>query len=136
MKSFEELEHLTQKDMANFWHRVNGLIKEYRYTQETVAASISVSYQTFRAWSHYKKYPDLIAIFHLAQVLGTSMNWLLFGVETEQSTRPAYIIGKHVLSLVSVLEKTIKLDLVNNDAPLPKKRYVGPYSKGVRRIKH
>ena len=106
-EKFSNLQHLTNKDMAFFWDRINKLIKNRGLTQEEVSTSISVNYQTFRSWSHYKKYPDLTHIYHIAQVLDTSINYLVFGTELEPSTNKSYFIGESLISLVILINKSL-----------------------------
>ena len=108
-EKFQNLQHLSESDMYDFWKRVNQLIKVKKLTQEDVANSISVNYTTFRGWSHYKRYPDLVDIFHLAQVLDTSINYLIFGTESEPSTKASFLIGEAVLSLVNLVKKGLKI---------------------------
>ena len=107
-KQFDELQHLTTSDAQAFWGRVNRLIKHKKLTQEDVATMISVNHGTFRGWSHRKLYPDLIDIYHLAQALDTTMNYLIFGKETEPDTQLEYILGKNLISLAKEIKKAVE----------------------------
>ena len=106
-KTFQDLQHLTTTDANAFWNRVNKLIKDKKLTQEAVAAMISVSYPSLRGWSHRKVYPELIDIYHLAQALDTTMNYLIFGKDTEPDTQLEYILGKNLLALAKEIKKAV-----------------------------
>ena len=100
---FFELKALDFRDNESFWNRVNSLIKAQKLTQEAVSCMIRVSYTTFRSWSYNKAYPDIRYLYLMAQVLNTSMNYLLFGSDTEPKTQFEYSIGKKVINLVNML---------------------------------
>ena len=94
------LKCLDIEDTKAFWYRTNRLIKEKKLTQRIVANRCDTFESTFKNWSHTKTYPRVHEIYLISQVLGVSMNYLLFGQETEPRTEFEYIIGKKVLSLV------------------------------------
>ena len=105
--SYNDLQKLTVSDSEAFWRRVNKLIKVKKSTQEEISSIIGVHFSTFRNWSFSKTYPRLPEIHLLSQALGTNMNYLIFGVDTEPTIHAEYIIGKKVLDLVNLVKKSV-----------------------------
>ena len=102
------LKGLDFDDSKAFWQRVNRRIKEKKLNQEIVASRCDTFYSTFRNWSFRKSYPDLPKIFLMSQVLEVSMNYLIFGQESEPRTEFEYVVGKKVLSLVDNIALALK----------------------------
>lgn len=65
--------------------RIRSLRRELRMTQPDLAAAVSVARGTVSAWEagHYQ--PDGRNLFHLAQALGTTQRFLLFGEDEADS---------------------------------------------------
>jgi len=64
-------------DVISFWKRVNELIRLKKTKQEVVADACGISYQTFREWITRKAFPDGNDLFHIAQNLGISVEYLM-----------------------------------------------------------
>lgn len=75
-----------EKEIVNFWLRVNQLIKENKTTQENIAFNCSIPVQTFRGWINKKILPNVSQGFRIAKALNTSIDFLIDGVEV--STAP------------------------------------------------
>ena len=97
-------------DSQAFWRRVNKRIKDLKMTQEYVSEKMSLNYATFRGWSHVKTFPRIDVIFEMAQVLETSMNFLIFGTETEPATTTEYIIGKRIIAILEIVKDYFRKD--------------------------
>lgn len=65
-----------------FWERLNALIKERKVTQEWVASQSNIKYQTFRNWSARHIIPDAIQSVAIAKALGTTVEYLVTGTES------------------------------------------------------
>lgn len=108
VKQYDELQHLTISDQNSFWIRVNKLIKVKKLKQETVAEIIHVSHASLRGWSYRKVYPDLIDIYHLAQVLDTSIDYLIFGTDEPPQNNIFSVLGKKVYELLEIISVILK----------------------------
>jgi DNA-binding XRE family transcriptional regulator len=64
-----------------FWERVKVLIKRKKITQKKLAAQIRISYGTMRYWIDYGLLPSVITAFNIADALGTSVEYLVWGKE-------------------------------------------------------
>ena len=73
-------------DLADsFWERVNTLIKSKKTKQQDVAEACGLSYQTFRGWITRSTYPDALQTVKIAKCLGTSVEYLVTGMQPELS---------------------------------------------------
>ena len=68
----------------DFWTRLKGEIKAKNTTQEWISGRIGVPFGTFRKWMTRKTYPNLEEGQEIAKLLGTSVDYLLTGVESEE----------------------------------------------------
>lgn len=105
MMNYDDLQKFSFDDVRAFWNRTNRFIKDKKLTQEEVAAIMRTSYGTLRNWSHRKVMPDFREIYYLSQILGTSINYLVWGTEAEPSNQQEFIVGKKLLSLLDALKK-------------------------------
>ena len=62
-----------------FWERVKALIKTQKSSQEKLAARIGLSYGTLKHWICYGLLPDIINALKIAEVLGVSVEYLVWG---------------------------------------------------------
>lgn len=69
-----------EKEIVNFWLRVNQLIKENKTTQENIASLCSIPVQTFRGWINKKILPNVLQGYKISKALNTSLDYLLDGV--------------------------------------------------------
>ena len=93
---------LENADPAAFWYRVNALIREKKYTQKVIADKIGVQYPRFRGWSHRNFYPDFNKIYAIAQVLDTTINYLVFGVD-KPASKNSHLICESLLNLIKLI---------------------------------
>jgi transcriptional regulator with XRE-family HTH domain len=93
-------------NVNDFWYRVNKIIKEKRITQEYLASKIGVNYPTLRGWSHRKYIPSINHIHAIAQVLETSINFLVLG-EDKIVNKKSHIIGETLLQLIKLIKDEI-----------------------------
>jgi transcriptional regulator with XRE-family HTH domain len=63
----------------DFWTRLKDQIKGKNTTQEWIAAKIGVPFGTFRKWLTRKTYPDLKQGLEIAELLDTSVEYLITG---------------------------------------------------------
>ena len=83
-----------EEDAVSFWKRVNELIKLQNKKQESVTKDYEISYQTFRGWVTRKAFPGGDDLFHIAQNLGVTVEYLITGKARHlrrypESSRPA-----------------------------------------------
>ena len=72
-------------DLADsFWERVNTLIKSKKTKQQDVAEACGLSYQTFRGWITRSTYPDALQTVKIAKCLGTSVEYLVTGTDSNE----------------------------------------------------
>ena len=94
-------------DNLAFWQRLNNLLKSKKITHEEVAYKIGINHPTFRNWSHRKVCPDIEYIYYIAQVLNTTINYLIFGKENEPENKTNILIGNSVLELVNLIKNAV-----------------------------
>ena len=70
-----------------FWERVNQLIKTHKTTQEDLAKCLNIPFGTYRGWNAYKRLPDVFSGYRIAQEFGTTIDFLLTGIEPENSKK-------------------------------------------------
>lgn len=85
-------------DLADyFWERVNTLIKSKKTKQQDLAEACGLSYQTFRGWITRGTYPDALQTVKIANYLGTSVEYLVTGMQPELSRDTVLdYINKHL----------------------------------------
>lgn len=66
---------------ANFWIRVNEMIKAQGKKQETVSQNCGIPYQTFRGWISRDRLPDAAQSAAIAKELKTTVEFLVTGAE-------------------------------------------------------
>jgi len=67
----------------DFWSRLKNEIRAKDTTQEWVAGKIGVPFGTFRKWMTRKTYPSIKQGIEIAQLLGTTAEYLVTGKEPE-----------------------------------------------------
>ena len=70
-------------DTVAFWERVKTLIAAHNINQIQFAAHIGMPINTFRGWLHYKRIPDLQTAIAIADALGVSLYFLIYGKEDD-----------------------------------------------------
>ena len=64
-----------------FWIRVKKLIRANKISQEKFAASIDLSYNTFKSWLSFNRIPDAYTTCAMAHALGVSVEYLVEGTD-------------------------------------------------------
>ena len=70
-------------DNISFWKRVKYLIKTHKTSQAKVADLIGIPPGTLKNWIYHKRIPDVQTACDLARVLGTSVDFLVYGKERD-----------------------------------------------------
>jgi len=71
----------------DFWTRLKEEIKAKNTTQEWIARKVGVPFGTFRKWLNRKTYPNIQIGHEIAELLGTSVEYLLTGVKVRVETK-------------------------------------------------
>jgi transcriptional regulator with XRE-family HTH domain len=66
-------------ETTGFWKRVKELIKKKKATQADVARACGFSLRTFQGWMAKGVSPTVTEAYHLAKVLGVTVEYLLTG---------------------------------------------------------
>ena len=70
--------------MKEFYNRIEELLKEQKKTKEELIRIIGLSsVQVFYNWKNLKKVPDANTAYNIARYLGTSVEYLLTGEESD-----------------------------------------------------
>lgn len=75
----KDLERIT-----DFWKRVNHLLKEKGFTQESFSRACLFSPNKINNWTNRKTLPDAFETQTIAKKLGVSMDFLVSGEEYSQ----------------------------------------------------
>ncbi|MCL2609756.1 MAG: helix-turn-helix domain-containing protein [Treponema sp.] len=70
----------------DFWARLKGEIKAKNTSQEWIAGKVGVPFGTFRKWMTRKTYPNVKTGVEMAQILDTSVEYLVTGMEGDALT--------------------------------------------------
>jgi len=73
----------------DFWIRLKEEIKAKNTTQEWIAGKVGVPFGTFRKWLYRRTYPNVQMGHEIAELLDTSVKYLLTGVKVEAETKVA-----------------------------------------------
>ena len=65
-----------------FWGRVNALIKKKNVTQVSLSISCGFNARRIQNLSGSDRWPDAVEAFKIAQILGTSVEYLVTGEES------------------------------------------------------
>lgn len=66
-------------DIESFWLRINSLIKEYGYTQNSLTDKCGFTPRAIANWSTRKMIPDAFSVYLIAKELNTTVEYLLTG---------------------------------------------------------
>ena len=99
----------------NFWTRLKYQIKEKNTTQEWIATKIGVPFGRFKNWLVRKTYPDLKQGLEIAELLNTSVEYLvtgndreIFSDEEQELVWDYRILGKNNRKTALALMQTLK----------------------------
>lgn len=98
--------HYNNISMENidFWNRVKALIKENKITQEILANKAGISFNNLKQQIFYNRYPTVDEGVKIAQILGTTVEYLVTGKEIlEEDFKEAY-----KQELIKTLTNTLK----------------------------
>ena len=84
----------------DFWQRVKEIIKTQKLTQEKLCKSCDISLATFVSWIHNDRLPDLTSAIKIAEILNTSVEFLVNGKESEMKN--------DINNLISDIQTVIK----------------------------
>ena len=99
---------------VGFWLRVNKSIRKKWFTQDLVAQRLGMNAATFRGWSYRKQFPDIVRIYKMAEILGESFNYLVFGADGDPATTEHIKLGKHLYPFIMAI-KDVLADNVSNE---------------------
>ena len=71
--------------MVNFGEKIKQLREEKGMTQQSLADKLYVTRQAVSRWEHGVRYPDLLTVKKIAQVLDVSVDELLSGEELQEN---------------------------------------------------
>ena len=83
--------------------KIKSLRKKAGMNQKELAAIIPTSYSTFRRWENNQHTPDLKEIYRLAEVLNTTVTYLL--EETDNSSSISFSSNKQIHQALTLAEK-------------------------------
>ena len=72
-----------------FWTRVKSMIKAHKTTREKFAEYIGVPRSTFFRWMKDDIIPDVYTAYDIATALGTSLEYLVCGVDRKSEKQRA-----------------------------------------------
>ena len=70
-------------DSQSCWKRINEEIKKHGMTQRSLALQCGFTERRIESLSAANRYPDAIEITKIAQALGTSVEYLVTGAESD-----------------------------------------------------
>ena len=88
---------MTNENAYLFWERIKTLIKQNNTTQKWLSHQCGVSLNVLKSWIFNRRFPDAAQAARIAQALGTSVEYLVFGENSNRDTQE-----------LSALKKTIK----------------------------
>lgn len=80
----------------NFWNRVKALLKQNKLTQENLAEKAGLNFNNLKQQIFYNRIPDAVQSVAIAQVLETSVEYLVTG----KNPGDAYKIPDDLLSVM------------------------------------
>ena len=69
--------------MLDFWQRTKSLIKARNTKQQAIAEQTGISILTLRGWITHDRLPDVVSAYKIAQALGTTVEYLVTGKESD-----------------------------------------------------
>lgn len=69
-------------DTESFWNRLNTLIKNSSYTQNSLSVKIGLPERAIGNWSTKKTPPDLYSCYLICKELNTTVEYLITGSDT------------------------------------------------------
>jgi transcriptional regulator with XRE-family HTH domain len=98
-------------DAVIFWENVKKEIRRQNTTQEWVAKTSEISFNTFQGWISKGIYPRVNDAVRIALALNTSVEFLANGAVEEKDKKTAEIICRQISCIyehLKVIEKAVK----------------------------
>lgn len=89
--------------MAEFGEQLRKAREEKGITQQSLAEKVYVTRQTVSRWEGGERYPDLVTVKKLAQVLGVDAGFLLSDNETQHIVERNPVVEKAAVNNVSLV---------------------------------
>lgn len=74
-------------DTELFWTRLNSLIKEYGFTQNSLTDRCGFTPRAIANWSQKRTIPDAFSVYLMAQELNTTVEFLITGKTSPTSVK-------------------------------------------------
>jgi transcriptional regulator with XRE-family HTH domain len=87
----------------NFWDRVKTLLKQNKLTQENLAEKAGLNFNNLKQQIFYNRIPDAVQSVAIAQVLNTSVEFLVTGEESDSSKNQLLEIKKQLEQMLASL---------------------------------
>lgn len=71
-----------------FWVRTNELLKSLKMSQIDLASKAGISINTIRGWSHKGLFPNAYESVKIAEILGTTVEYLVTGKDIKPTISP------------------------------------------------
>lgn len=96
-------EHLNM-EIKDFWSRVKILIKQNGFTQRSLSESIGLSPRTLEIMMNRGSVPDAFQTYKIAQLLNTSVEYLITGKESSPSSAELSELKQKIRELAASLD--------------------------------
>jgi transcriptional regulator with XRE-family HTH domain len=93
-------------DTRIFWNRVKALAKEKKATRKDVAEGIGMPINTLKDWMYKGTVPSLDYTIELSRYFGVSIQYLVFGKDTEISAISAMV--KETQNSLKIINERLK----------------------------
>jgi transcriptional regulator with XRE-family HTH domain len=87
-----------------FTEHLELLLKKHNTTQKALAAHLGIRYASISDWKKGVTFPRADVALQIAQYLGTTVEFLLTGVEPNASAQKQ-VVKDHCLSLLAEIDK-------------------------------
>ena len=87
----------------DFWDRVKILIKQNKTTQESLAISANLNFSNMKQQIFYKRLPDAAQAARIAQALGTTVEYLVSGENSNKEAKELAELKKTIKDFAATL---------------------------------
>lgn len=90
-----------------FWERVDRILDTRNETLVSFADGIGQKYSTIKMWRNRVVYPRTEYLFTISSYLGTSIDWLITGIETSVLSREQIAVAEdsEIRYMVNIMMK-------------------------------
>ena len=92
-------------DDLDFWDRVKILIKQNKTTQENLANSANMNFSNMKQQIFYKRLPDAAQAARIAQALGTSVEYLVTGIDASPYMEENTILKDKLKKIMAIAQE-------------------------------